>query len=262
MGLSLVLPVLAGIVAAAAANYIADELPLTRRLSRPACPQCNTPYPWTDYLLVRPCRKCGHSRGPRPWIVIVCLSIVSLFMWLKPHPMGYVLGLLLVTYFAVVVVIDLEHRLILHATSIVGAALALAIGLRLNGPLQTILGGLAGLLILGLLYGGGVLFSKLRARRMLAAGLEADDEEALGAGDVVLAGVLGLLLGWSDIGPGLLLGVLLAGLIALILVLNVIVRGQYGRQALMLFMPYGPSLVLGAFLILFLPGLIPGFAAR
>ncbi len=41
---------------------------------------------------------------------------------------------------------------------------------------------------------------------MQAAGQDADNEEALGFGDVILAGVLGLILGWPFIWFGLLLG--------------------------------------------------------
>ena len=125
--------------------------------------------------------------------------------------MGYALGMLLLTYFVVVVVIDVEHRLILHPTSIVGALIALGIGLWLQGIRPTLLGGLGGFGIMLLLYYLGVLFSKYRARRMRAAGMETDTEEALGWGDVILAGILGLVLGWPIIWFGLLLGILLGG---------------------------------------------------
>ncbi|MRR32837.1 hypothetical protein EG834_21460, partial [bacterium] len=59
-----------------------------------------------------------------------------------------------------------------------------------------LLGGLAGFTIMFVFYLLGVAFAKARARRMRAAGLETDDEEALGAGDVILSTVLGLFLGW------------------------------------------------------------------
>ena len=44
--------------------------------------------------------------------------------------------------------------------------------------------------------------------------------------------------------------------IGLIIMMAALIRGAYGRQALTLFMPYGPSLVLGASCILFLPDLV------
>src|SRR5688572_30980241 len=43
------------------------------------------------------------------------------------------------------------------------------------------------------------LVARYRARRMQAAGQADDEEEALGGGDVYLAGVLGLMLGWPFI---------------------------------------------------------------
>ena len=178
---------------------------------------------------------------------------LSLYTWLEPHRMGYWSALLLLTYFAVVIVIDVEHRLILRPVSIAGGLIGAAIGIWLHGALPTVLGGLAGFLLMYALYQLGVLFSRLRARRMQSAGLQGDNEEALGWGDVTLAVVLGLLLGWPLIWFGLLLGVLIGGATGLILVLASVLKGRYGRQALMLFMPYGPSFVVSAFCILFVP---------
>ncbi|MFH1186122.1 MAG: prepilin peptidase [Chloroflexota bacterium] len=262
MVFSLAVPMLVGFVSAGATNYLADELPRTRRLSRPACSKCGTDYGWADYLAARACRNCGHPRGLRPWVVLGSMLALSTFTWLQPHRMGYGLAVLLLTYFAVVVVIDMEHRLILRPTSILGAVLAAGIGWRLHGPVPTLLGGLAGFALMSAFYYLGVLFARLRARRLEAAGSPADNEEALGGGDVTLAGILGLLLGWPLIWFGLLLGVLLGGFIGLIIVLVALLRGVYGRQALMLFMPYGPSFVLSAFLIMFLPNVIAGFLPR
>ena len=106
------------------------------------------------------------------------------------------------------------------------------------------------------LYYLGVLFSRYRARKLRAAGQEADEEEALGAGDVILAGILGLVLGWPLIWFTLLLGILLGGLVGIVFLIGMMVRGLYGKQALMVFMPYGPYFVLSAFFILFLPNWI------
>jgi leader peptidase (prepilin peptidase) / N-methyltransferase len=256
MKLAYVIPLFAGWLAGWVVNYFADTLPLTRRLSAPACAQCGEPYALSIYLSIRTCPHCGHSRGFRPWLVQLALLAISLYTWIKPHRMGYGIGMLLITYFAVVVVIDLEHRLILHPTSIVGAVLALAIGMWLQGIVPTLLGGFAGLLIMLALYYLGVLFSKYRARKLREAGHETDTEEALGAGDVILAGILGLVLGWPIIWFALLLGILLGGAVGILLLAGMLVRGLYGKQALMVFMPYGPYFVMSAFFILFLPNWI------
>ncbi len=262
MTFTLVIPLAIGWVSGWIVNYLADVLPVTRRLSHPACAQCGHPYRLADYLLLRPCRECGHRRGWRPWLVQLAMLAVSLYTWTRPHAMGYALGILVLTYFGLVVVIDMEHRLILHPTSIVGALLAVGIGLRIHGLQATLLGGLVALIFMLALYYGGVLFSKYRARRMRAAGKETDAEEALGAGDVILATILGLLIGWSTIVPALVLGILLAGVVGIILVAAMIIRGLYGKQALMVFMPYGPYFILSAFIILFLPNWITGVLGR
>ncbi len=256
MVFAVVIPLIVGWLAGWVVNYLADTLPRTRRLSAPACSQCEHHYSWPVYLGFFACPECGHRRGIRPWLVQTAMLLVSLYTWLRPHKMGYWLAILLLTYFLLVIVIDLEHRLILHPTSIVGAVIALVIGLWLHGPRETLLGGLGGFAIMFVLYGLGVLFSKFRARRMRRAGLQADEEEALGAGDVILATILGFVLGWPLIWFGLLLGILLGGLVGIILLVAMLVRGHYGRQALMVFMPYGPYFVLSAFFILFLPNWI------
>lgn len=262
MDSTLVLPVLAGLLSAVLVNYVADELPRTRTISHPACRNCGTSMAWRDYLMVSNCRNCGFSRGLRPWIVLGAMVALGVFSWLQPNRLGFAVGMLLLTYFAVVIVIDTEHRLILQPTSVVGALLALAIGWWLHGIVATLLGGLAGFIIMTVFYYFGVLFTRLRERRMAASGRPSDGEEALGGGDVTLAAILGLLLGWPLIWFGLLLGVLLGGLIGLLIVLVALVRGQYGSRAFSLFMPYAPSFVVSAFLIMFVPafvsGLLPG----
>jgi prepilin signal peptidase PulO-like enzyme (type II secretory pathway) len=256
MTLGLLIPMLAGWISGWVVNYLADTLPITRRFSRPVCAQCGHPYLPGSYLAFVACRTCGHRRGLRPWVVQIVMLAASLYTWLQPRPMGYGPGLVLIAYFAVVFVIDLEHRLILHPTSLVGAVLGFVIGTLVNGLGTTIVGGLAGFVIMLALYYLGVLFSRLRARRLQSRGEAVDDEEALGAGDVILAGILGLTLGWPLIWFGLLLGILLGGIIGVVMLAALIISRQYEKQALMVFVPYGPFFITSAFFILFLPNWI------
>jgi leader peptidase (prepilin peptidase)/N-methyltransferase len=103
-----------------------------------------------------------------------------------------------------------------------------------------------------LLYQFGALVARFRARRMQAAGQADDQEETLGGGDVYLAGVLGLMLGWPFILRALLLGILLGGLISFLFIAALLVRRRYSSEALMTFIPYGPYFIIGAFYMLFL----------
>ena len=237
-------------------NYAADVLPFTRQFTRPTCSQCGNKFSFANYLGFQPCKNCGHQRGLRPWVVQVLMLAISLYTWIRPHRMGYALGMILLTYYGVVFIIDIEHRLILHPTSIFGALLGLGLGTWLHGFVPTLLGGLGGFAIMLALYYLGVLFSKLRARRMVASGQQADDEEALGYGDVILAGVLGLILSWPYIFYALLVGILLGGVIGILVVFYLVVTKKYGKEALMVFMPYGPFFIASAFFMMFVPNWI------
>ena len=192
----------------------------------------------------------------RLWIVLITILAASIYTWITPSKMGYPLGMILITYFGVVFVIDMEHRLILHPTSIFGSLLGLIVGTVSHGIKDTLWGGLGGLLIMLAFYYFGVLFTRIRTKRMLAMGQEIDDEEALGAGDVILVTVLGLILGWPLIWFGLLLGILLGGFFSLLLILWLVATRKYEKNALMLFIPYGPYFIISAFLIVYFPKLI------
>jgi prepilin signal peptidase PulO-like enzyme (type II secretory pathway) len=227
-------------------NYIADVLPLRRKLTRPFCIQCDTTQPWFNYLVwPRKCATCTHRRSLRTWVVEIFFIVASL--WMSQHPptkLGYWLGMLLLAYFGVVVLIDLEYRLIMHPVSIFGAILGFLVGLVYVGWWRSLLGGVVGFGLMWLLYQLGVLIIKLikRSRGPLA------DEVALGFGDVNLSGVLGLILGWPAVLIGLVVAVLIGGLVSLLYLLFKILTRRY--QALMA-LPYGPFLVIGAGVLIY-----------
>ena len=156
--------------------------------------------------MLRVCVGCGKTRSLRTWFLLFIFVLFSIILWISPQSkLGFALSLILFSYLGLVFVIDLEHRLILHPTSIFGAILGFGIGWFLHGIKSTLIGGFAGFLIMLTFYLFGMLFARIRANRMKLQGQEADDEEALGFGDVILAGVLGLLLGWPLIWFGLFL---------------------------------------------------------
>jgi len=98
-------------------------------------------------------------------------------------------------------------------------------------------------------YQFGKLFARWRARRLG----KADSEEALGSGDVTLATILGLLLGWPLIWFGLLLGILFSGVISLVIILALLLTRRYKMQAFNFFIPYGPFFILSTFLLIYAP---------
>ena len=72
------------------------------------------------------------------------------------------------------------------------------------------------------------------------------DEIAFGGGDVNLAGLIGLALGWSGVLVALFVGILAGGLFSLGYIVVQLMRGKYNPHSAI---PYGPFLVLGAMLV-------------
>jgi leader peptidase (prepilin peptidase)/N-methyltransferase len=121
-----------------------------------------------------------------------------------------------------IIVIDLEHRLVLHVVTFPSMAVALVLSFFLtdNGPLLALAGGLVGFVFFFLAY--------LLGQRLFGPG-------ALGFGDVTLATMMGLMLGFRYVFFALVLGILLAGLWSLLGLLS----GRMSRRA---YFAYGPFL--------------------
>jgi leader peptidase (prepilin peptidase)/N-methyltransferase len=157
--------------------------------------------------------------------------------------LGSLGSILWLVYFTLIVVIDLEHRLILHPISLVGAGMGIIYGTQAHGLLNTLLGGGAGFGIMLVFYLLGEGFVRMLSRRRG----EQIDEVALGFGDVNLAGIMGLLLGWPGVVGGIFLAVIMGGLVSGAYLIMQLIRNEYQAfQAL----PYGPFLA-GSTLIMF-----------
>jgi leader peptidase (prepilin peptidase)/N-methyltransferase len=214
--------------------------------------------------MLRACRSCGERRSLRTWLVQFLATGSFVYFWLYPSKaLGIPLGMIVLIYFGIIIVIDLEHRLILHPTSLFGAVLGFIVGTSIHSRIDdrgiligmgmSILGGLFGFGVMFLLYQLGTLVARYRARKLVAAGQQDDEEEALGGGDVYLAGVLGLMLGWNFIVSALAWGVIFGGMVSFLFLLALVVRRRYSSEALMTFIPYGPFFIVAAALFLFQP---------
>lgn len=226
-------------------NYLSDTLPFTRRFSAPVCQECQEPFPWHYTLWPARCQACGEKRALRVRVVLFLSVVSTLWLWhYPPTRLGFSGGLLWSVYFGLVILIDIEHRLILHPVSLTGAALGAGFGIALHGVLPTLLGGAAGFsIMLGLYFLGGLFLKFLTRIRG-----EETDEVPLGFGDVNLAGVIGLLLGWPGITAGLLLAILIGGGVSgLYLFISLLLRRYRTYTAL----PYGPFLAISTVLLLF-----------
>jgi prepilin signal peptidase PulO-like enzyme (type II secretory pathway) len=228
-------------------NYLADVLPTTRRISAPVCMHCEAKVSVSRYFFLLPCAACRRRRSLRTWIVQAAFSLATIWLWvMPPGRLGFWAGTAVLAFFALVGVIDIEHRLILHPISYFGMALGLAVGIWQKGVVVTLEGGAAGYGIMFALYYFGILFNRWIARLRH----QETDEVALGYGDVNLAGILGLMLGWSEIAGVLIVAILLGGLASgMILLVMTLLR----RYKPMTAIPYAPFLLIGAMIFLYIP---------
>jgi len=252
MNYTIVIPLLLGWLSSWLVNYLADVLPSTRKLSVPTCPACQTQYKWNDYLFFHKCRNCGKRRTLRTFIIQVLMVVAVVWIWISQgQALPFPLGIILLIYLAVVLIIDLEHRVILHPVSIIGAVFSLGVGIFLRsgksisyGITSTLLGGATGFGIMLIFYFLGELFVKRMSKNR---GL-ASDEVALGFGDVNLSGILGLLLGWQLIFVSLFFAILAGGFVSLVIIISMLIAKKYKAFTAI---PYAPFLILSAIYFLF-----------
>lgn len=244
--LEILLSALVGLSTGMLVNYLADVLPYWRRPVYPRCLNCQARFPIVNYLFwPRRCLECDKRRGWRTWLVEFCLALAAAWIFRFPlEELNDWISLLLLGYLTLVIVIDVEHRLILHPVSLVGAIFGLVVGFRLHGLPATLIGGAAGFGVMLVLYLLGEWLmgwlSRLRGRKLA--------EEALGFGDVVLGGVIGLILGWPGVLAGLLLAILLGGIISLVYLVVMVVTRRYRFD---LALPYGPFLAGSVIILLY-----------
>jgi leader peptidase (prepilin peptidase)/N-methyltransferase len=153
-----------------------------------------------------------------------------------------------IALFVLITVIDIEYRLILFVVIIPAAIIALLDAL-LGPPLHapdlrlSLLGGLLGFGVFFVLYLGGILFSYVMAK---IRGYELP-EVAFGYGDVMLAALCGLILGWQPLIFAIFIAVFLGALGAMIYLVG---RSLMGRYDMFTPLPYGPYIVTGALILL------------
>jgi len=218
-------------------NVVVYRLPRHESLITPAshCPRCGAPVkpydniPILSWLLLRGhCRSCGGAISVRYPLVEALTAALCVGAVIVHHSATAIaLSVTLILLVVPAALIDLEHRIIPNRITMLGAVLALAIGLALDpaGEPERLIAALAGggfLLLAALAYPGG-----------------------MGMGDVKLTGMMGLFLG-SALAPALLIA-LLAGVA---LGAGVIARrgAHAGRKTAI---PFGPFLALGALVAVF-----------
>lgn len=227
-----------GLLVGGLINVLADDLPERERPQAPHCPRCGHTHGVGSWLAVgqwlwggRACASCGLATRPRN--LAVELGTAVLFAALPSLVEGWVPLAIIAFYEAVlvlVIVIDMEHRLILHIVTFPTTLLAIGLSEFLvgNGWRSAAVGAVTGFLIFYIFYWiGQIVFGP----------------GALGFGDVTLSMTMGAMLGFKLIIFALVLGILIGGIIStLLILLRFASRHSY--------IPYGPFLALAGMVML------------
>jgi Flp pilus assembly protein protease CpaA len=158
--------------------------------------------------------------------------------------------------FVLIAVIDIEYRWILWDTLIpliIVALLEIVLTPRLNLE-RDVLGAILAFVITGGLWLVGRVFGAFLSRRTGVGG----GRTVFGSGDVYLATVGGLLVGWPEIGIGLLVMMISGGVAAAaLLIARRFTRGRDRRlgrrRPRFAAIPYGPHVLIGIAAMLYFP---------
>jgi prepilin signal peptidase PulO-like enzyme (type II secretory pathway) len=200
----------------------------------PEKPTLNWRYPLTELLTMGLCILAVNTAQEQN------LSLVQVLFWLA-----------YMAIYALITVIDVEHKLILFIVIIPSAVLALINAVFfpevVNTPENALWGAVAGFVPFFILYQGGFIFTYILGQ---ARG-EKIDTVAFGYGDVMLMTLSGLILGLDRTIIALFITVFLGAMGAIGYMLLRAVLGR--RYSLFTAIPYGPYIV-AAFVIMLLYG--------
>ena len=253
----LVLVALAGLLVGGLINLLADDLPYTNQVRRAHYPDdfVRPPLAWLGLAAFLTGKRSSPEGAKLAWrhplteivtaMLFVYIATIYSFTGHALFWMGNIAILVLIT------VIDLEHRLILFVV-IIPACIYVLIGDVVFGTqisdkisfTDYLIGGLMGFLIFFVIYGGGILFSRIMAR-IRGEKLE---EVAFGYGDVMLATLSGFMLGWQALIFAIFIAVFAGFVGSLIyLVARLVVKGKY---ELFTALPYGQYIVFGTIVMM------------
>jgi prepilin signal peptidase PulO-like enzyme (type II secretory pathway) len=206
-----------GLLAAVVINTLADYLPSSHT---PLKPQ------WATW---------GWKRRKRPLIVFVATAVLfAILPSFLENVVDTAVNSFHIAVLILIIVTDLEHKLIFNAVIFPATVIALLSSLLVspneNNIKLAVVGAIVGYVIFYLLY-------------RLAALLYGAERIPLGFGDVKLAMLMGAMLGFHRIFFALMLGVLLGGIISLLLLIS----RRVNRDTAL---PYGQYLALGAIVML------------
>jgi leader peptidase (prepilin peptidase)/N-methyltransferase len=182
------------------------------------------------------CSTCGKRLSASyPAVELLTGALFGALAWLEGWGVSFVFHAAYVTVLLLVLVLDWKHRDIYFSVIIAGSVVALIGSLLL--PEVNLASALIGAAAAGSFFLIAYLLAKVLFPRI---------DEPLGAGDVLLALMMGLMLGFPNVVGALLIGPLLAGAAAILLLVS-------RRGGMKDFIPYGVALCAAAILFLVYP---------
>jgi len=181
-------------------------------------------------------KECGQRHSRTDAAVELFTALLFAYLWARFGLSWKLLWMALTgSFFVLIAIDDLRYRLVPNALVYPAAAATLTLQLVIPGqrPLNALLGGAVGL-----------------APFLLVALLKPGE---IGGGDVKLAALIGLMVGFPSVFWALLLATAAGGITAVLLLLT----GRWGPKS---HIPYAPFLCLGAMCCLMCPIPIPAFA--
>ena len=197
--------------------------------------------------MLNKCSQCGNKRSKRSFIVLVTAIVICILLNYFPYAiLSFWATLPILIFLGVILVIDIEHRVVLIETSIFGFVLLLVYGIILNGLLRTIMGGFVGFLITILFYLLGIAYVKVAGKLRH----QVIDEVAFGFGDVLAGTFLGLLLGWPSVFGAIIIAIFTFGAYSFIYIVKLLISKRYNAFSTAL--AFTPFLVLGTIVLFYL----------
>jgi leader peptidase (prepilin peptidase)/N-methyltransferase len=219
-------------------NQLGSHLPGRDALAEPHCPYCAQRRPWwqwiglTAYLVGQPqCPSCGASIDIHRPLIEIGLGLTYGYLWITLGPsIRLMFYCLYGVMFALTMVTDIEHRLILNVVTYPAMVVGFIGSFLVPGVTwwSALVGGAIGL-----------TFFSLAA----AIGNAVFGSGALGGGDVKLAVFVGLVTGYPLVIEAIVLTILIGAAVSVVLLIT-------RKRSLTDSVPYGPFLIAGAMITL------------
>ncbi len=202
-------------------------------LGRSFCPHCKHQLSWLDlipifgFLILK--GKCRYCQQKISWqYPLVELATGLIFLAIFNYQFT-IFNFIIACFFIIIFIYDLKHYIIPDRVVFPAIGAALVFDFLKSD-------------ILGI---SNFLLSAVGAAAFFAAIVLISKGKGMGIGDIKLAFLMGLFLGWPNIAVALFSAVFLGAIIGIGLII-------FGKKTLKSEVPFGPFLVFGTFLALFL----------